>query len=1087
MPPLSALVPEDEFLWAASRVALHADRLSQFAVYFHEASELVLGSQLREALKLLDHVEEHFGKSLWAIKLRMALLQRVDGFEAQKRYAMSILQSNTNQFVKFIVHYVSIRNESALSPGSFRSMYERHREAQPGTDDVEAYGRFHILPKLYLSSEDCAWVLNLEDAGSLIDLYEALLGLTAQLHALDQEAFQKVALPGLRLLSDRITDRRLTSLTSSLNGKWTSLSTHVSQATFEQFLGGFYKDAALSARNALERGAPLWEFVDLLARASASVQGEIPAKTDLLWMQIAAHMQALLVKDDRAAEGSDELWRVAMNFDGLSWANAVSGFLREEAGGEINRQAAHVPQGALTPPLVLHPMYALTLSRELGKLYLDCCEHVFGETLTVRYNRELLGDTVPFAGCADLSKEAALLARSEWSLTQGDAESALALSRGLSADAGASPYFRNRAIRVVLESLISLDRLEECVSVATGLYVANHNLHPLLSTRELANRIDKGLRRKLFPDVSLAILFDMYAQYEGSELDARRRVAFQELLQAHGLSRPSQLANVLDRFERPKLLYFLRRVCVPAVFVPAVISGVFVFNSSQEVEDERVAICQLLNELDSERSEEYQAEIKAITTSQAVQGGIKQVNDSKIYVDLDGVRKAADKNLRESFNRYRTFAESNVDQMIQEVMQALRKARAGDDTEVVTLRLPKGEASDILQALIEDLRDEFVSNTQYGLDGYLSQRVRHGTLQGHLRSPLEAEKLITQQEAGSNRYRPNTYWAEQLLTSNEKVKNAVAHRLALFSQEFDGLVTRIRTEWIQIRRTENERGLFDFRVSPALARLIATSFSHEATFEEFVDTAIEFLWKQLDEKLTRVRNAIQTDAKKEFDRLLEKLKDDISSSTYGIGDGDLLKVIVSARTAMQPALDRMAEWFRLPTETSSHPLPLSLAERVAEETINRFHPGFNLRTICETSEDPVYPRPAWVSFVDVFLILFENIVKHCGISSSPSVTVQIRAAKETVDIRVTNQIAPGVRTAEARARITKIKEEMERGDYQQAVSREGGSGFHKIRKIIGEEFNSLRDMKCGFENDQEFAVEISMKRNVVDASLADRG
>ena len=127
-------------------------------------------------------------------------------------------------------------------------MYERHREAQPGTDDVEAYGRFHILPKLYLSSEDCAWVLNLEDAGSLIDLYEALLGLTAQLHALDQEAFQKVALPGLRLLSDRITDRRLTSLTSSLNGEWTSLSTHVSQATFEQFLGGFYKDAALSAR-----------------------------------------------------------------------------------------------------------------------------------------------------------------------------------------------------------------------------------------------------------------------------------------------------------------------------------------------------------------------------------------------------------------------------------------------------------------------------------------------------------------------------------------------------------------------------------------------------------------------------------------------------------------------------------------------------------------------------------------------------------------------------------------------------------------------------------------------------------------------
>ena len=62
-----------------------------------------------------------------------------------------------------------------------------------------------------------------------------------------------------------------------------------------------------------------------------------------------------------------------------------------------------------------------------------------------------------------------------------------------------------------------------------------------------------------------------------------------------------------------------------------------------------------------------------------------------------------------------------------DLLRPLRQARAGDNPTVVTLQLPKGGATDILESLVTDLRDEFVSNTQYGLDGCLSQRIRHGT------------------------------------------------------------------------------------------------------------------------------------------------------------------------------------------------------------------------------------------------------------------------------------------------------------------------------------------------------------------------
>jgi hypothetical protein len=58
------------------------------------------------------------------------------------------------------------------------------------------------------------------------------------------------------------------------------------------------------------------------------------------------------------------------------------------------------------------------------------------------------------------------------------------------------------------------------------------------------------------------------------------------------------------------------------------------------------------------------------------------------------------------------------------------------------------------------VRDNFVSNNEFGLDAYLSTRIRHGTLPNHIRSVFEIYNLVTAQTDGN--YANNDFWQERL-------------------------------------------------------------------------------------------------------------------------------------------------------------------------------------------------------------------------------------------------------------------------------------------------------------------------------------
>lgn len=63
------------------------------------------------------------------------------------------------------------------------------------------------------------------------------------------------------------------------------------------------------------------------------------------------------------------------------------------------------------------------------------------------------------------------------------------------------------------------------------------------------------------------------------------------------------------------------------------------FYSSNELYEERIKICQILIELDSRNHDIYSNQIKEYTAKLFINKKMSEIEQSKIYVDIEGIKK----------------------------------------------------------------------------------------------------------------------------------------------------------------------------------------------------------------------------------------------------------------------------------------------------------------------------------------------------------------------------------------------------------------------------------------------------------------
>ena len=1062
---------ERELRWAGARIAHCAARLSQYVELRDTYEKRLTAGDEKEAGETLDGIQQGFGLSLWVIKTRLHFLDRTAGLEAQKRYVSSVKSlAEGNGLASFVMHYTSVRNESNVSLPRYSSDIEGVLATYPLLGPLEGHIRSHLLPFHPLQDEEAlVGALRYDSEMSAVDHYESLITVAKHLVASGSPELLSVLGEVLAGVYKKVLDPRVLTLAFDTGqSKIVGMPPRCDWGPFEaELTGGAVLERALSA---VQKEPDVFEHIVTAAGALASTGGTVgPGHTEWFTDHIDL-VRRVLESGKEATSAASELTKAAVNTASLSWGQSTYAFLLRTS-SPLTEQSETAYGAATSGVPYIHPCrldglssptlragYASILTTEN-----DALGAYINGFITGKVGRAVAPEVRP-------GLEVAVAAtRHQWDQVVHQIEPSIP----------AHPFDRVRALRALARSYVELGMPEEAVRLVADWAVRSPHLVSYLPVQGVGDLVDRAVMRSMRGDVALPVFLEVYTRRVGADRTADRNDAAEDFLEAQGLEKPSQIGPVADQFDRGLLLYYLRYVCVESVMDSSV-----VYEGSRDLAEERQAVCSLLARLDPSNSDLYTSEAHDIGRRLTIQRRMREIETSRIYVDVDGVRRAAEVRVREAFNRYAAYIRDGIDDETSATLaEAASKAEEGDVDALMALQLPQNEVRALLAGIVTDIRDEFVSSTEHGLDGYLSVRVRHGALSNELRIPLESAHLVTKEDGTTGEYRDNDHWPEAFGLDLDTA-DALSAELSTFSRGVDELIQEIKDDWIQIKRSPKDTGLFDFMLREFEVSYMASGTHADTPFEEFLEKVLDHFRTRLQVMLKVVQREVTTLGKRKANELMGQLQRRVNDLGLGWQVGELTAAINLARTNLFAAFDRVGEWFQLSAASRQAAFSLDEIVSISEAHIQRSVPEFHAAvTYDPVDRDDMNPQEIvivnnLVSFGDVMFMALDNVVKHSHLGEAPSAAVTITLLEEPVGesrirFRIENQLGPGAASVDNHERVAALRQELREDRLGEAVSTEGGTGLLKIWKTILHDFDmpdagSKPNMDFGFCGQDRF-------------------
>ena len=444
----------------------------------------------------------------------------------------------------------------------------------------------------------------------------------------------------------------------------------------------------------------------------------------------------------------------------------------------------------------------------------------------------------------------------------------------------------------------------------------------------------------------------------------------------------------------------------------------------------------------------YEKEISDILRIGAVRKALKEVNEGRLFINVEGLKNLQSKNIRESFNRYKEIESTVKDKNL--VGYNPSKERKWLSTDIYS------RDNDLLldnptflafKSIYIDTREKFLFSKEYGLDSCLSTNFRHGSIKNHLRSVFEKLNLITSKNGEI--YSNNDYWSDRI-GSHYYLDNRIQERLKRFSKDIDECAVYIIDNIIQIqteRHQEKKEGLFSYFINDqflwAFFQEHKDAFSSENSIIEILYSG--FINKTAGEIFTNIYQKLTVEIYKRYQQIIEELHSDLKE--LGLtNQSELLPNILKSSTYIQTELEVIAEWFILNTTSSSSYLEIETIINASVEYTNKINPTKLINPAITVQ----FPLAGHSSLIFVFNILFNNIIEHSKLSNEDlTVKVDVLNPHGTyLEIKVINTISDLVDTNKIKTELLSIKNNWNNNENIERSNIEGGSGFPKIKRIL---------------------------------------
>lgn len=587
---------------------------------------------------------------------------------------------------------------------------------------------------------------------------------------------------------------------------------------------------------------------------------------------------------------------------------------------------------------------------------------------------------------------------------------------------------------------------ENEIQKALTLYVDNYFSNKFLVTNLNSDLLLEKIHSSDFntDSIDLPIFYsivspDIYEQY----------VKYDDFVESLGISRPSELLD-FNEIPKEKLIYFLKEICTIEILHHSMN-----FEGTDDIENERIILLKHLLVLDPNSETEYIESITEISQRSKIRKAIREVNKGRITINSQLLRNSVENDIKDNFLRFRELVDFSAEHNLQSIdptnkllnnyFNSMQEKSLRD--KYVNINDP---AFISFKSMIIDIRDKFILSKDFGLDGYLSTRIRHGTLINHIRSNFEAFNLINQKK--DEDYLENDYWRKRIPTELQSKQDDIQKRLKSFSKEVDDLTEYLIKELIQIKtekHTQKSQALFDYSLGDKTLAYLYTqvkdSFNSHTAFLNFV---FEYLEASTEMQLRNIRELFKNQITEQYSTILKNFDTSIREIIGCFPFIDLTSSIVKCQTNIQNEIINIAEWFSIANPSSDLTLDIETIVQTAIEITNTIYPNESIEPKLEVDNQIPFASGT-TNMIYIIRILLDNIIKHSGKTNRErNIIIKSDFINDTkLALSVSNDFNPELKERiEANLSDTKSKWN-DKSDFTKS-NIEGGSGFDKIRRIL---------------------------------------
>lgn len=530
-----------------------------------------------------------------------------------------------------------------------------------------------------------------------------------------------------------------------------------------------------------------------------------------------------------------------------------------------------------------------------------------------------------------------------------------------------APVLTDAVISQLFDRLTAELRYDEAIS----MYVAYKLKYPYskiyLDRNRISNVLTDETDKKIVNQLELSAFYTMI----GGDT-YKRYLAYKRYLKNERVLKASEV----EGRDGALYLFFIGKVADRSVLM----LHVRAFDTDDDVNIERIELCKKAYALSKDKV--YTDEITSLIKEQEIKTLAQQVNDSKIHVDVQSLISSELDTEKLMFDTYKEvddnieiFEQKNIEWLL-DYIQEQHQAK---------MRFFKYEPSAVkykmvmFRQMVLNIRDKFLFDPRFGLDKYLSARIRHGTLITQLRNHFLTYGLVTNKKEGGEYVRESVWTQRRGIYLTVIVKEQVNTRLLQFTEWLDEQLRVIKEEKIQIwteRNDDKKDGLFNYS-EELMARYIDVLGNNSfETFDAFVHTTISLLWQWTNATLDNVREFFkdyQESVLNEMDRLQNDIIPLISQSPQL--SNAFKDAITSCRTDFQTDIKVVSSWFK-PERSKVRFFTVRQAVDTSLSVINRINQNaLSFETIA-IDDSSNYKGDYFNAVHDIFHDMMNNILKY---------------------------------------------------------------------------------------------------------------